>query len=103
MKNKKAVVAEVKAVLGRPVNPNSARQKRLAEIEAKRAAGEIKRGRPIKQGSKRQEVLAAREAKRAAGAPIKRGRPVNPDSARQARLAAKANVSVEDAVKNLIG
>jgi hypothetical protein len=31
---------------GRPVNPNSARQQRLAEIEAKRAAGELRRGRP---------------------------------------------------------
>lgn len=40
-----ATVAEVKQ-LGRPVNPNSERQKRLAELEAKRANGELKRGRP---------------------------------------------------------
>lgn len=38
-------IAEVKQ-LGRPVNPNSERQKRLAELEAKRANGELKRGRP---------------------------------------------------------
>jgi hypothetical protein len=33
---------------GRPVNPTSARQQRLAELEAKKAAngGTIKRGRP---------------------------------------------------------
>jgi len=31
---------------GRPVNGESNRQKRLAEIEVKRAAGELKRGRP---------------------------------------------------------
>lgn len=102
MKNENTIVNEVKAVLGRPVNPNSARQKRLAEIEAKRAAGEVKRGRPIKQGSKRQAVLAEREAKRAAGAEIKRGRPVNPNSERQARLAAKVTVSIEDAVKAIV-
>lgn len=108
MKNKKNVTVEDMIMnepvikLGRPVNPNSARQQRLAEIEAKRAAGEIKRGRPIKAGSKRQAVLAAREAKRAAGAEIKRGRPVNPNSERQARLAAKAAKSVEDTVKDML-
>jgi len=102
MKNEKAVVNEVKAVLGRPVNPNSARQQRIAELEAKRASGELKRGRPVVGNSKRQAVLAAREAKRAAGAEIKRGRPVNPNSERQARLAVKATKSVEATVKEML-
>lgn len=102
MKNEKAVVNEVNVVLGRPVNPNSARQKRIAELEAKRANGELKRGRPVVGNSKRQAVLAAREAKRAAGAEIKRGRPVNPNSERQARLAAKAAKSVEATVKEML-
>ena len=42
--------------LGRPVNPNSARQKRLAELAEKRANGECKRGRPIVEGSERVPV-----------------------------------------------
>jgi hypothetical protein len=33
--------------LGRKINPNSARQIRLAELEAKRSNGELKRGRPV--------------------------------------------------------
>jgi len=33
---------------GRPVNPTSARQQRLAELEKKRSNGELKRGRPFK-------------------------------------------------------
>ena len=37
--------AEVK--LGRKVNPNSARQIRLRELELKRQNGELKRGRPV--------------------------------------------------------
>jgi hypothetical protein len=96
MKKQKAVVTETVVVetvieqvtkqLGRPVNPNSARQQRIAELETKRAAGQCKRGRPTVAGSKRQEVLAARAAKAANGGEIKRGRPVNPDSDRQKRL-----------------
>lgn len=62
-------------VKGRPSNPESARQKKIAERNAKRAAGELKRGRPSVSGSKRQATLAAREAKKAAGIEIKRGRP----------------------------
>ena len=76
--------------LGRPVNAASARQKRLAELEAKRAAGECKRGRPTVAGSARQERLAKRAEKVANGGELKRGRPVNPNSARQARLNAAA-------------
>ena len=84
------VANNVEKALGRPVDPNSVRQKRLAEIEAKRAAGELKRGRPTVAGSARQERLAARAEKAANGIELKRGRPVNPNSERQAALAAKA-------------
>ena len=83
-------ITSITKQLGRPVNPNSVRQQRIAELEAKRAAGECKRGRPTVAGSKRQEVLAAREAKRAAGIEPKRGRPIVPESKRQMELAAKA-------------
>ena len=97
--NKKKSVSEVKAVanvetnvtkaLGRPSNPESARQKRLAELEAKRASGNCKRGRPSVAGSKRQAVLAARAEKVANGGTLSKGRPVNPNSKRQQELAAK--------------
>ena len=74
--SKKAKVeAPAKKASGRPSNPESARQKRIAERNAKREAGLLKRGRPTVEGSKRQAVLAAREAKKAAGIEIKRGRP----------------------------
>ena len=69
----------VKAQLGRPVDPNSARQKRLATAPGK------KTGRPINPFSARQQRLAELEAKRANGT-LKRGRPVNPNSARQIAL-----------------
>jgi len=59
---------------GRPTDPNSPRQLRLAELEAKRAAGELKRGRPTDLNSPRQLRLAELEAKRKAGE-LKRGRP----------------------------
>ena len=73
--------------LGRPVNPTSARQIRLAEIQAKREAGLIKRGRPAVQGSKNQQKQIERIAKMSAGIEIKRGRPTNPESARAKRIA----------------
>jgi hypothetical protein len=60
---------------GRPVNPNSERQKRLAEMAKKRENGELKRGRPVVADSERQKRLAERMAKQAAGVEIKRGRP----------------------------
>ena len=69
--------------LGRPVNPNSARQIRLAELEAKRSNGELKRGRPVDTTSARQIRLACK----AIGLTLGQGRPVNPNSARQIRLA----------------
>ena len=83
----KAAVAEVAQVnnvelavakRGRPVgsgiNPESARQKRLAALNEKRVNGELKRGRPVNPESARQKRLAELEAKRATGE-LKRGRP----------------------------
>ena len=61
--------------LGRPVNPNSVRQQRLAELEAKRNNGELKRGRPVNGTSVRQARLAELAAKAESGIEIKRGRP----------------------------
>jgi hypothetical protein len=73
--------------LGRPVNMNSARQIRLAEIQAKREAGLIKRGRPSVPGSANQMKMYERNFKIQQGLDIKRGRPVNPESARAKRIA----------------
>jgi len=71
----------VKAQLGRPVDPNSARQKRLATAPGK------KTGRPINPNSARQQRLAEQAARAVAnGGVVKRGRPVNPNSARQIAL-----------------
>jgi len=84
MKNVNVEVVEVK-VLGRPTNPNSARQLRLAELEAKRANGELKRGRPVVEGSERQIRLKKQAENKANG--LGKGRPVNPNSVRQLRLA----------------
>ena len=81
---KNVVVEEVK-VLGRPVNPNSARQIRLAELEAKKQNGELKRGRPVNESSERQARLKKQAENKALG--LGQGRPVNPNSARQIRLA----------------
>jgi hypothetical protein len=76
--------SEVKGIkTGRPVNPNSARQIRLAELEAKRSNGELKRGRPVDTTSARQFKLLMKEI----GLTLGQGRPVNPNSARQIRLA----------------
>lgn len=83
-----AVTEETKQ-LGRKVNPNSERQKRLAEKAAKIASGEIvKRGRPVEGESARQKRLAELQAKAEAnGGVLKRGRPTNGESARQKKLA----------------
>ena len=71
----------VKAQLGRPVDPNSARQKRLA------SAPGVRTGRPINPNSARQKRLAEQAARATAnGGVVKRGRPVNPNSARQIAL-----------------
>ena len=84
MKNVNVIVEEVK-VLGRPVNPNSARQIRLAELAAKKANGELKRGRPVNSMSERQFRLKTQAFNKALG--LGQGRPVDPNSARQKRLA----------------
>jgi len=60
---------------GRPINPNSARQARLAR------KGTVKRGRPV-------DATSARQARLARKGTVKRGRPINPTSARQIALAA---------------
>lgn len=87
---------EVK-VLGRPVNPNSVRQVRLAELEAKRSNGELKRGRPVNESSERQARLKKQAENKANG--LGQGRPVNPNSARQLRLAElKAKAELNDGV-----
>ena len=76
------VTYNVKAQLGRPVNPNSVRQQRLAQAPGR------KTGRPINADSNRQQRLHELAIKRAkGGGTIKRGRPVNAGSERQLRLA----------------
>jgi hypothetical protein len=85
-KVEEAVVEE--KVLGRKINPNSERQKRLAAIEAARlaAGGELPKGRKVDLTSTRQMRIAAREAALAAGL-LAKGRPVNENSARQQKFA----------------
>jgi hypothetical protein len=77
------VINEVATVKGRKTNPESMRQKRLAERAAK---GEVKRGRPVSSTSVRQARIAELAAKRESGE-LKKGRPTNSESARQKRLA----------------
>lgn len=66
--------AEIKRK-GRPVDPNSPRQIRLAEKARLREEGLLKRGRPAVEGSARQARMQARAEKIAAGIAIKPGRP----------------------------
>ena len=61
---------------GRPVNPTSVRQLRLAELAIKRCNGTLKRGRPVDATSTRQLRLADAAAKKGLGIVVKRGRPV---------------------------
>ena len=76
------VTFNVKAQLGRPVNPNSVRQQRLAKAPGR------KTGRPVNPLSARQERLHQLAMKRIKGdGVIKRGRPVDATSDRQVRLA----------------
>jgi hypothetical protein len=74
------------AKLGRPVNVESNRQKRLAEIAERRAAGLVKRGRPVVEGSKNAAIKAARLEKVRNGESLSKGRPVNNNSKRQQRI-----------------
>lgn len=81
--------------VGRPVNPNSARQLKLAERARLEEAGiVIKRGPKINPDSAHQKKLRAREELLAQGITPKRGRPVNPNSARQLKMQAKQSVTV---------
>jgi hypothetical protein len=61
--------------LGRPVDPNSKRQIMLAEREAKRQNGELKKGRPVIETSKRQETLKKRQDRMEVEGSLKKGRP----------------------------
>jgi hypothetical protein len=71
---------------GRPVNADSKRQQRLAELNAKIEAGvTIKKGRPVVEDSVRQLKLKELEAKRASGE-LKLGRRIDESSVRQLRL-----------------
>ena len=72
--------------LGRPVNVNSARQQRIAELAEKKANGTLKKGRPVNENSARQQRIAELELKKLNGE-LKKGRPVNENSARQQRIA----------------
>lgn len=103
MKKTKTTTAEVTETvtietkqLGRPANPNSARQKKIQERLAKAEAGLLKRGRPIIAESKRQEVLKKRSEKISNGIALAKGRPVNPNSKRQIELAKKASKTVSE-------
>ena len=92
------VTYSVKAQLGRPIDPNSARQKRLATAPGK------KTGRPIDPNSARQQRLMAQAERAAAnGGVVKRGRPVNPNSARQIALReAAAKLVAEQPIVNAV-
>jgi len=83
--------------LGRPVNPDSERQKRIKDLEERRANGTLKLGRPINGESKRQQRLLELEEKRSNGE-LRRGRPINGESKRQKELqerAARAAAGIE--------
>jgi len=60
---------------GRPVDPKSPRQIRIAEKTRLREEGLLRRGRPAVEGSARQQRMQARAEKLAAGIQIKPGRP----------------------------
>jgi len=68
---------KVKRSTGRPINVESKRQRRIAELNEKRVNGEVKRGRPVgtvNPESKRQQRINELNEKRAAGI-LKVGRP----------------------------
>lgn len=90
-------VTEKKAP-GRPINPNSVRQQKLAL----KGTNPGKKGRPIVEGSARQIRLAEMNAKREAGL-LKRGRPKMDPAVKAAkaaeRAAAKAQAAAEAAAQ----
>ena len=92
-------MTKVKTVqLGRPVNPNSARQMRLADLESRKVNGTLKLGRPVNPDSASQKRLVELEAKRKDGT-LKKGRPVNPNSAHQIKLREMAERRANGEVK----
>lgn len=76
----------VKLPLGRPVNPTSKRQQKLAEYEQKKEMGLLHRGRPVDPESPSHVAKAEREKRREEKGELRRGRPVDPNSPRQQRL-----------------
>jgi hypothetical protein len=85
--------------LGRPVNPNSARQQKLKLMEAKKIGGVyIPLGRPVVEGSARQLRLKELAEKKAAGIVGERGRPKMTDeqkaTAKAEREALKAKLGI---------
>ena len=76
---------------GRPINPNSKRQKELKMKAELRAKGLIKRGRPVNMESNRQKEIARKIELRELGILNgKKGRPVNINSKRQQQIALRA-------------
>ena len=93
MKKDQANTTETKQI-GRPSNPNSARQMKIQERLAKKEAGLLKRGRPVIESSKRQVTLQKRSEKVNSGIALTKGRPVNVNSKRQIELAKKITETV---------
>ena len=78
----KEIKATKSVMRGRPTNPSSARQARLAAKAELLSSGiEIKRGRPVEENSARQARLSLKGT-------VALGRKVDLTSARQQRLAA---------------
>jgi hypothetical protein len=85
-------VMETAKQKGRPVNPDSNRQKMLQLKNELREQGLIKRGRPVNGESKRQlELSRKQELKELGLLSGKKGRPVNPNSNRQQVLNMRQN------------
>lgn len=76
-------------VPGRPVNPNSARQRKLADMEKRKSenGGFTPLGRPVNPNSSRQQKLAEIEARKASGEVIHRGRPKMTEEEKQQKRA----------------
>ena len=83
---------------GRPVEPDSERQKRLAEMaeRAKANGGIVRRGRPVDENSERFKRLAAAAEKKAKGIEVKRGRPAKVEIVAVGKKAEK-KISMKDA------
>jgi hypothetical protein len=85
---------------GRPVDPSSARQLKIAAKEAAIANGEdVKRGRNIDPTSARQLKIKAQQEAIENGIEVKRGRPADPTSKRQIEMAIKAKLRAEGKLK----